>query len=55
MKIIYLRTAIKDVRKIKSRKRKEALRKTILALKKTDSIKLIASVQKLAGHSSTHI
>jgi mRNA interferase RelE/StbE len=52
MKIIYAREALKDVKKIKSKKIKDKVKSVILDIKSAKNLRDIKSVKKLAGHPS---
>jgi len=50
MKIKYLRSAQKDVKKIKDKKVQKNIRNEIALMKKASNIQELVNVKKLAGH-----
>lgn len=54
MKIVFLKTAVKDASKIKNKKRQMAVKKAIRLLKETNSIQDIQAIKKLSGHTTAY-
>ncbi|PIB39303.1 type II toxin-antitoxin system RelE family toxin [Maribacter sp. 4G9] len=52
MRIKYLKSAEKDVRKINSKKVRASIKKILLLIKEVESLKEIPSLKKISGHPS---
>ena len=52
MRIKYLKSAEKDVRKINSKKARASIKKILLLIKEVESLKEIPSLKKISGHPS---
>lgn len=54
MKIVYSRSALKDVKKIKEEKLKTVLLEVIISLKEANNLSEISNVKKLSGHPEAY-
>lgn len=54
MEIVYLRQALKDVKKVKNEKLKSKLFKLVLELKSAKNLSDIPNIKKMSGHPEAY-
>ncbi|WP_299014401.1 type II toxin-antitoxin system RelE/ParE family toxin [uncultured Polaribacter sp.] len=54
MKVIYLKSLFKDLKKIKNQKLKDVLKDVFIELEEKDSLLKISNVKKMSGHKNAY-
>ncbi|GMN06614.1 hypothetical protein MTsPCn5_20030 [Croceitalea sp. MTPC5] len=54
MKIHYLSSALKDIKKIKDKKTKDNIKRIFLQIKEVESLKELGNLKKMSGHPSAY-